>query len=224
MENDGGVVHTDHRKQLLPILMRLLYGKFHSQETTHTSSKDTKSIKRTIIIQFLAACSENELNYFFNLIFQCLSVFCQFDNRAKQLDQFDAFETNEVNYESLNQEQIVSELLLKLNDVSSEATIYDLKSVIPLKKILGILQSLEIVIKKLAKQMENFAHRILKMLCFIHKYAFTIFELGSKLLSEYHLNLIKIIRQQVTLRFKEVKLMEHLFGFFFSACTSNWNL
>ena len=74
LEEKSGKVHADHRQELLPILMRLLYGKFYSNETTHTSSKDTKSNKRATIIQFLSCCNEYELNYFFNLLFDCLTT------------------------------------------------------------------------------------------------------------------------------------------------------
>lgn len=74
LNETNGLVHTDHRQNLLPILMRLLYGKFYSNETTHTSSKETKTNKRSTIIQFLSQCSEKELNYFFNLLFDCLNT------------------------------------------------------------------------------------------------------------------------------------------------------
>jgi hypothetical protein len=61
--------------------MRILYGKFHSRETTHTSSRDTVSNKRTTIIQFLSSCSENEINKFFELIFNCLLPISLFEQQ-----------------------------------------------------------------------------------------------------------------------------------------------
>jgi U3 small nucleolar RNA-associated protein 20 len=191
LDENSGKIHLDHRQQLLPILMRILYGKFHSHESTHTSSKDTKSNKRGIIIQFLSSCNESELYYFFDLLFGCVTSIFK---------------------ESQNELQLQA-LQNKLNDYNGDGTLYTLNSIIPIKKLLGVLDSLEIVIKKLARRMENFSHCLLKILCFIHKYVYTLHEIGTgsivlektkTKISEYHMNLFRIIRQKVTLRFKQV--------------------
>jgi U3 small nucleolar RNA-associated protein 20 len=223
LDENNGIIHSDHRAKLLPILMRLLYGKFHSHETTHTSSRDTKTNKRSTIIQFLSSCSEYELNYFFNLIFDCintiggintvesknLKIENGIEDRVMVEDEAnDRFEINDNSYDSNKKDYLLAKLQLKLNDTKSEASIYNLKCVIPIKKILGILQSLEIIIKKLGRQMENFAHRILQMLGFMYKYTHTINEIlfnqkGSNKSYEYHMSLIKIVRQKITLRVKE---------------------
>jgi hypothetical protein len=217
LDEANGIVHNDDRVKLLPILMRLLYGKFHSNETTHTSSKDKKSNKRSTIIQFLSQCSEYELNYFFNLIFDCVNTTIgeQIEGDAYLNSNPNRFELNEVCFDGSK----LGKILICLNDTSNVSSLFDLKRCIPFKKLLGILQSLEIVIKKLARQMESFSHRILHMLGFIHKYALTMFEkiqAGNKdyltdedsktTVDEYYLNLLKIIRQQATLRFKQVEL------------------
>jgi hypothetical protein len=217
LDEESGKVHNDHRAQLLPILMRILYGKFHSAETTHTSSRDTKSNKRSTIIQFLSSCNEFEMNFFFNLIFDCVQVV----TADKKLTSTERFELNQNSYESAQIDRIVADICVKLNDrTDGGETLYDLKRVIPFKKLLGVLQSLEIVMKKLARQMENFAHRILQILCFIHKYCFGLNEIiqsgrGRKAagdqVDDYHVNLLKIIRQKVTLGFKQFfETFDHL--------------
>jgi hypothetical protein len=203
LDEASGIVHYDHRDDLLPILMRILYGKFHSNETTHTSSRDTKKNKRSTIIQFLSSCSEKELGYFFNLLFDCLNVAIGIGDTSRA------------------DHELVGRILLCLNDrrdSSASSSLYNLTKVIPLKKILGILQSLEIIINKLARQMELFAHRILLMLGFINKYSMTLNETiqtyntttTATKVDDYHLNLLKIIRQQVTLRFKQVKTAKQI--------------
>jgi hypothetical protein len=207
LDEASGKVHNDHRTRLLPILMRILYGKFHSHETTHTSSRDTKSNKRSTIIQFLSSCNEFEMNFFFNLIFDCIQVV----NADEALTSSQRFELNQNSYDSDKIDTIVAEMSVKLNDRSRENGLFNLKRVIPLKKILGVLQSLEIIMKKLARQMENFAHRILQILCFIHKYCFGLndtIQSARKVnpIEEFNVNLLKIIRQQVTLRFKDVSI------------------
>lgn len=228
MDEASGIVHIDHRMQLLPIVMRILYGKFHSNETTHTSSRDTKKNKRSTIIQFLSSCNEYELNYFFNLLFDCLNVIL-IENGCAMTSQretnnitHDRFQTNDDSFESNERVKVLERVRELLNDRESNVSIYRLNRVIPLKKILGILQSLDIIIKKLARQMEMFAHRILLIIGFIHKYAMTIHDQiqvinsncnDSAKIDDYHVNLLKIIRQQVTLRFKQVTILLYILNF-----------
>lgn len=206
MDENAGIIHQDHRNEMLPFLMRILYGKFHSHESTHTSSKDTKSNKRGIIMQFLSSCSESELYLFFDFLFGSITKF--FEKEEANLDEPD----------KLNKLLLCIQLML--NDHSSESSIFKLDKVIPLKKMLGILDSLEIIIKKLARRMESFSHRLLQILCFTHKYSLTLHEIGNgtiklnsnqstnnnnnnKLISDHNMNLLRIIRQKVTLRFKQ---------------------
>ena len=144
--------------------MRILYGKFHSHETTHTSSRDTRSNKRATIMQFLSSCSEFELNYFFNLIFDSLNALAginettclkngenqnEIDLVVVEDQKNDRFEINDNKYDTPIKDDLLARLQLKLNDIKSENSIFKLDKVIPLKKLLGILQSLEIIIKKL---------------------------------------------------------------------------
>ena len=133
-----------------------------------------------------------------------------------QLWQIDCFEINDNKFDAAKKDELIAHLQLKLNETHSDKSIYKLDRVIPLKKLLGILQSLEIVIKKLGRQMEMFAHRILQMLCFMHKYSFTLHEMilvekVKRSISDHHVNLLKIIRQKVTIRFKEVEKKNSIF-------------
>ena len=188
--------------------MRLLYGKFHSHETTHTSNRDTKTNKRSLVIQFLSSCSEEELDYFFSLLFECLNPFLNEKNDKQKTNGF--------------HEMSIDVSLIDLSNRFNDSNLFDLKKVIPLKKMLGILQSLDIIIKKLARRMEHFSHRILKIICFIHKYAQGVLDKAidfnkreANKVEEHHFNLFKIIRQQVTLRFKQVNFFFIIYNFLF---------
>jgi hypothetical protein len=241
LDEDSGAIHRDHRSKLLPILMRILYGKFHSHETTHTSSRDTKSNKRMIILQFLSSCNEYEMNYFFNLLFDCLNTAIgddsmnqnneiddnNYDRAATFVANFDYFNNSlleikkgedrfEINENNLNNEQrelILINMQNKLNEMydKSKSLIF-LSKCIPLRKLLGVLNSLEIIMKKLARQMETFAHRLLQIICFIHKYAQALIDIsstddknnGKSSIQSHQLSLIKNIKQQIGLRFKQV--------------------
>lgn len=204
LDEGSGVIHGDHRQNLLPILMRILYGKFNSNETTHTSSRDTKSNKRSTIIQFLSSCAEYELNYFFNLIFDSLNVML-LDLNEKNADRFSF---NDNNLDETKRDEFLLSLTKRLSE--AESKIFDIKKCIPFKKILGILQTMDILFKKLARQMETFSHRVLLMLSFIHKYTLKLNDLivkmnkNEKLVEDYHINLIRVIKQQVSIRFKQV--------------------
>lgn len=181
LDEATGAINIEDRKNLLPILMRILYGKFHSRETTHTSSRDTITNKRSTIIQFLSSCDESELNIFFNLIFYCIIVY-----------------VNETTNDNNNK---IDNCLIDIQ----QKTI-DIKRVIPLKKLLGILQTLQIIINKLGNQMSLFAHKILEMLCFISNYINMLINSNenNNLIDARHLNIIKIIKQNLSARFKEV--------------------
>jgi len=150
--------------------MRILYGKFHSHESTHTSKKDTKSNKRGIIIQFLSSCNENELYYFFDLLFGC--IYKVIKDETNQIESINLDDSEKIN-------TFITNLQIKLSNYYGENTYYTLNNIIPLKKLLGVLDSLEIIIKKLARRMEHFSHRLLQILCFIHKYSLTLYEMGN---------------------------------------------
>ena len=198
VDEASGLVHGDHRAPLLGILMRLLYGKFNSHETTHTSSRDTKANKRSLVIQFLSSCSERELAYFFDLIFECLSS--ELDDQTDDDDNDDE-----------------QRRLARVHQRLSASDSYDVRRVIPIRKLLGILQSLDIIMKKLARQLDTFAHRILRMLGFVYKYAHVIHDAAfahnnnkngkatsQGRVDEHHLNLLRLVRQQATLRFRQL--------------------
>ncbi|XP_076304449.1 small subunit processome component 20 homolog isoform X2 [Tachypleus tridentatus] len=66
IDSEHGCVQAEHRDELLPILMRILYGKMLYKTGGNTGGK---SIRRGIILRFLAGCNESELKIFLMLAF-----------------------------------------------------------------------------------------------------------------------------------------------------------
>jgi U3 small nucleolar RNA-associated protein 20 len=164
LDEQYGVLAQEHRSDFLKILMRILYGKFHSNETTHTSSKDTISNKRSTIIQFISSCKENEIKDFLNLIF---------------------------------------DVLIKENR-ENKTFLVDFKSVLPLKKISGILQTMDIILNKLGKQIYAYSHDILGMLCFVSKYTSQLLNAENNQIEIGKMNTVKLIHRLLSVRFKQV--------------------
>ncbi|RWS23179.1 small subunit processome component 20-like protein, partial [Leptotrombidium deliense] len=66
-------IRDDHRSDLMPYLMRILYGKMLSKTGPNTSGQAKSTLRRSIVFRFLAGCPENELNLFINLAFAAFS-------------------------------------------------------------------------------------------------------------------------------------------------------
>ncbi|XP_076467049.1 small subunit processome component 20 homolog [Babylonia areolata] len=68
-------VSAEHRQELLPFLMRILYGKMLSKAGNETSGKRRSDVRRSIVLRFLAGCSSSELQYFLDLVFGPFKAF-----------------------------------------------------------------------------------------------------------------------------------------------------
>ncbi|KAL3197617.1 hypothetical protein MRX96_044833 [Rhipicephalus microplus] len=67
--DDGGegAVLAEHRADVIPILMRVLYGKMHMRSGSATGGKTTFSTRQGTVLRFLASCRESELGAFMDL-------------------------------------------------------------------------------------------------------------------------------------------------------------
>ncbi|KAK7480717.1 hypothetical protein BaRGS_00028085, partial [Batillaria attramentaria] len=69
VDAESSEIKPEHRQDLLPVLMRILYGKMLSKAGTETSGKRRVDIRRSIVFRFLAGCSPEEMQYFLDLVF-----------------------------------------------------------------------------------------------------------------------------------------------------------
>ncbi|KAI1722975.1 down-regulated in metastasis domain-containing protein [Ditylenchus destructor] len=63
VDEQNCVVSDEHRQHLIPLIMRILYGRFHTHVAVRGKSK------RMAIFAFITSCKPEELDIFFNLMF-----------------------------------------------------------------------------------------------------------------------------------------------------------
>ncbi|XP_059169859.1 small subunit processome component 20 homolog [Physella acuta] len=129
-EESSEVKDTD-REGLLPVLMRILYGKMHGKAGNDTAGKSKSNLRRSIVFGFLIGCKPAELKYFLELLFQPCMHFVT-DNPVLM--------------------------------VKTAASNIDLKKMLPLKKIKGILNTVSAVSQKMGHRMESFSHSLFHVL------------------------------------------------------------
>ncbi|KAL8752134.1 MAG: hypothetical protein Q9184_005834, partial [Pyrenodesmia sp. 2 TL-2023] len=67
-EDQGSRIQQEHRSQLIPILLRLLYGKLVSR-TGNQSAQRTQNVKRKVVLQALSKLSDAEIQGFLSIAF-----------------------------------------------------------------------------------------------------------------------------------------------------------
>lgn len=66
--SNSELLQKEHREKLMPILIRLLYGKLQRKTGLGNSGKSSLSTRRNIIMQFLSNCADTEIKTFIDLI------------------------------------------------------------------------------------------------------------------------------------------------------------
>uniref|UniRef100_A0A3Q2YK22 UTP20 small subunit processome component n=1 Tax=Hippocampus comes TaxID=109280 RepID=A0A3Q2YK22_HIPCM len=73
ISEETGVVDASHRAGLIPLLMRILFGRLRSKGSSRFQSKASASTRSSIILRFLAGCQEVELGMFVDLLLEPVS-------------------------------------------------------------------------------------------------------------------------------------------------------
>ncbi|CAN7995062.1 unnamed protein product, partial [Ixodes hexagonus] len=66
-DGEEGALHADHRPEVIPVLMRVLYGKMHMRSGSATGGKGSFSARQGAVLRFLANCRQDELAAFVHL-------------------------------------------------------------------------------------------------------------------------------------------------------------
>ncbi|KAK7107774.1 small subunit processome component 20 homolog [Littorina saxatilis] len=69
VDEESTEIKPEHRQDLLPVLMRILYGKMLSKAGTETAGKRRSDVRRSIVFRFLGGCAASEMQYFLDLVF-----------------------------------------------------------------------------------------------------------------------------------------------------------
>ncbi|XP_032360543.1 small subunit processome component 20 homolog isoform X1 [Etheostoma spectabile] len=67
---ETGVVNASHRAKLIPLLMRILFGRLRSKAGSKFQGKASASTRSSIILRFLAGCQAEELGIFIDLLLE----------------------------------------------------------------------------------------------------------------------------------------------------------
>ncbi|XP_026217757.1 small subunit processome component 20 homolog isoform X2 [Anabas testudineus] len=73
ISEETGVVDASHRARLIPLLMRLLFGRLRSKAGSKFQGKASATSRSSIILRFLAGCQAEELGMFIDLLLEPVS-------------------------------------------------------------------------------------------------------------------------------------------------------
>ncbi|XP_041637012.1 small subunit processome component 20 homolog [Cheilinus undulatus] len=70
ISDESGVVDASHRARLIPLLMRILFGRLRSKAGSKFQGKAFAASRSSIILRFLAGCQAEELGIFIDLLLE----------------------------------------------------------------------------------------------------------------------------------------------------------
>ncbi|XP_076286265.1 small subunit processome component 20 homolog [Lasioglossum baleicum] len=126
IDEESSMIQSEHRKDIVPILMRLLYAKMVSKTGMRTGGKGGGLIRRKLILRFLAGTQEDEMIIFVKMAFRPFNKYMPFEVDEK------------VNLEELTQNIINS---------------VNLNNVVPPKRLQSAINLLGILIEQFGSKM-----------------------------------------------------------------------
>ncbi|XP_041354948.1 small subunit processome component 20 homolog [Gigantopelta aegis] len=70
IDEESSIIKTEHRNELLTVLMGILFGRMQSKAGKDTTGRAKSSVRQSIVFRFLAGCSMDELHTFLDLVFK----------------------------------------------------------------------------------------------------------------------------------------------------------
>uniref|UniRef100_H3APA8 UTP20 small subunit processome component n=1 Tax=Latimeria chalumnae TaxID=7897 RepID=H3APA8_LATCH len=131
ISEESSIVKAEHRPDLIPVLMRILYGRMRNKTGSKSQGKSGARARMAIVLQFLAGSLPEEIGMFIDLILEPVKHFSQGTCLTAVL-------------------RTVEEL--------------DLIKVLPLGRQHSLLNSVEVVMKKLGHLISQYLPEILQIL------------------------------------------------------------
>ncbi|XP_065514435.1 small subunit processome component 20 homolog isoform X1 [Caloenas nicobarica] len=75
ISEETAVVKMEHRPDLIPVLMRVLYGRMRNKTGSKTQGKSSASTRMSIVLRFLAGSLPEEIRMFLDLLFEAVKQF-----------------------------------------------------------------------------------------------------------------------------------------------------
>ena len=170
IDHENSVVSSEHRPEVLPILMRILYGKTNVKMGKGTTGKQYSSVRHSIILRFLNGCSQVELETFVGLLFA----------------PFQHFLTD-------NPHRMVLDIAENI----------DFTKVLPVRKLQGVLNTIDVIFKKLGHLMDSYLSKLIQIIVGMATICCLCLENRSKLIPNV-INTLKNIRQQAIYRLMQI--------------------
>ncbi|RZF48294.1 hypothetical protein LSTR_LSTR010257 [Laodelphax striatellus] len=70
IDTESEMVRPEHRPELMPIVMRILYSKMLNKSGVRTGSKSLGQLRRSMVLRFLAGCHSDELMMYLQMAFR----------------------------------------------------------------------------------------------------------------------------------------------------------
>uniref|UniRef100_A0A1A8IIM6 UTP20, small subunit (SSU) processome component, homolog n=3 Tax=Nothobranchius kuhntae TaxID=321403 RepID=A0A1A8IIM6_NOTKU len=77
ISDESEVIAASHRGRLIPLLMRILFGRLRSKASSKFQGKACTATRSSIILRFLAGCQAEELGMFIDLLLEPISHYSQ---------------------------------------------------------------------------------------------------------------------------------------------------
>uniref|UniRef100_A0A8C3GEN0 UTP20 small subunit processome component n=1 Tax=Cairina moschata TaxID=8855 RepID=A0A8C3GEN0_CAIMO len=75
ISEENAVVKMEHRPYLIPVLMRILYGRMRNKTGSKTQGKSSAGTRMSIVLRFLAGSLPEEIRMFLDLLFEAVKQF-----------------------------------------------------------------------------------------------------------------------------------------------------
>lgn len=79
-------VLSEHRAELMPILLRILFGKMKGQIGKKSSGRDKADQRKTLVMRFISGCTTDEILYFFGILFNPIFRHTEVDYKQLETD------------------------------------------------------------------------------------------------------------------------------------------
>ena len=165
IDDTNSVIQDEHRTDLMPVLMRILFGKM--KQGRDVSRRKHGEVVKTSILAFVASSHEEEIRIFFDLIFEPFQ-----------------------HYLSGLQHQNVNTVEANVHAIMTNV---DLAEVIPLRRLNNLLSTIRLVLRKCGILAGAYLSRLFHMLVYVAAYSSALLQKRSDIAPQ-HIGSLKSIR------------------------------
>ena len=165
IDDTNSVVVDEHRTDLMPVLMRILFGKM-KQGSDVSRRKNGEAVK-TSILAFIASSQQDEIRIFFDLIFEPFR-----------------------HYLSDLQQQSVDNIEMNVQTIMSTV---DIAEVIPLRRLQNLLNTVRLVLRKCGILVGAYLSQLFHIVVYVAAYSAALLQKRADI-APRHIALLKSVR------------------------------